>query len=160
MPCTHTSHSPHLLLSHCLTFSHLSLSYFLTVLHSDYLTQMSSPSVSPFLRWLPVFLWGLVILVLSLMPGGPGNMILFGIPHFDKIGHFGMYAVWTFLFFRALSGNQGMTSSRVFWISVLTGALTGVVLEFGQLYMHQGRSFEVADMVANALGAGVGAGFA
>lgn len=120
---------------------------------------MSSTSVFPFLRWLPVFLWGLVILVLSLMPGGPGNMILFGIPHFDKIGHFGMYAVWTFLFFRALQGTQRMTPTRACWISVLTGALTGVVLEFGQLYLHQGRSFELADMVANALGAGVGAGF-
>src|SRR5512135_764993 len=104
MPFTHTSHvltfsrltlsrfhapRPHLLLSHCLTFLHGLLSYFLTVLQSHYLTQMSSTSVNPFIRWLPVFLWGLVILVLSLMPGGPGNMMLFGIPHFDKVGHFG-----------------------------------------------------------------------
>jgi VanZ family protein len=119
---------------------------------------MSPPSVNPFIRWLPVFLWGLVILVLSLMPGGPGSMMLFGIPHFDKVGHFGMYAVWTFLFFRALSGKQGMKPDRAFWISVLTGALTGVALEYGQLFMHQGRSFEVTDMVANAFGAGIGAG--
>jgi VanZ family protein len=120
---------------------------------------MTTTSDSPILRWLPPFLWGLVILVLSLMPGGPGNMMMFGIPHFDKVGHFGMYAIWTFLFFRAFSGHPGITANRSFWISVLTGALTGVVLEFGQLYMHQGRSFELADMVANTIGAGTGAGF-
>jgi VanZ family protein len=120
---------------------------------------MSPASDNWYLRWLPPALWGLVILVLSLMPGGPGNMMLFGIPHFDKVGHFGMYAVWTFLFFRALSGNQGMTSSRAFGISVITGALTGVLLEYGQLFMHQGRSFELADMLANTFGALAGAGF-
>ena len=109
-----------------------------------------------FIRWLPPVLWGLVILVLSLMPGGAGNMMLFGIPHFDKVGHFGMYAVWTFLFFRALSFHPEMSAGRSFWTSVLLGVLTGVALEYGQMFMHQGRSFEVADMIANALGAGVG----
>jgi xanthine/uracil permease len=131
--------------SHVLT---LSLSY----------TEMSLPSDTPILRWLPPILWGLVILVLSLMPGGQGNMMLFGIPHFDKVGHFGMYAVWTLLFFRAIQGNPVLSPMRSFWISVLVGALTGAVLEFGQYFMGQGRSFELADMVANALGAGIGAG--
>jgi VanZ family protein len=115
-------------------------------------------SQSPFIRWIPPVLWGLVILVLSLMPGGKGNMMLFGIPHFDKVGHFGMYAIWTFLFFMALKRSPGLTGKRSFWISLLVGTLTGVVLEFGQYFMAQGRSFELADMVANAVGAVVGAG--
>lgn len=109
-------------------------------------------------RWLPPVLWGLVILVLSLMPGGKGNMMLFGIPHFDKVGHFGMYAIWTFLFFRAFSSNPGMPFQRSLWISVMIGTLTGAVLEFGQYFMGNGRSFELADMVANALGGIVGSG--
>jgi len=112
---------------------------------------------SPIVRWLPPFIWGLVILVLSLMPGGPGNMQLFGIPHFDKIGHFGMYAVWTFLVFRAFSFNSSRPATQWLWISVIIGAAVGVALEFGQLTMHQGRSFELADMLANAFGAGIGA---
>ena len=65
---------------------------------------MSLAATSPFIRWLPPVLWGLVIFVLSLMPGGQGNMLLFGIPHFDKVGHFGMYAIWAFLIFMALCG--------------------------------------------------------
>ncbi|HEY3386947.1 MAG TPA: VanZ family protein [Saprospiraceae bacterium] len=118
---------------------------------------MQNTSTSPFLRWLPPVLWGLVILVLSLMPGGPGNMNLFGIPHFDKVGHFGMYAVWTFLIFRSISFNPNRTANQWLWISILVGASMGVILEIGQLTMHQGRSFELADMLANALVAGVGA---
>ncbi len=92
------------------------------------------------------------------MPGGQGNMMLFGIPHFDKVGHFGMYAIWIFLFFIALKGSPGLTGKGSFWISMLVGSLTGAVLEFGQYFMGQGRSFELADMVANVVGAGVGAG--
>ena len=118
---------------------------------------MSLAATSPFIRWLPPVLWGLVIFVLSLMPGGQGNMLLFGIPHFDKVGHFGMYAIWAFLIFMALSGYPIISKTKAFCISVLLGAITGVALEFGQYFMHQGRSFELADMIANAFGALVGA---
>ena len=67
-----------------------------------------------------------------------------------------MYAVWTFLIFRTFSVDPWMTSKKAFWISVLIGAVTGVILEYGQYFMGQGRSFEFADMVANALGALIG----
>ncbi len=117
---------------------------------------MSLAATSPFIRWLPPVLWGLVIFVLSLMPGGQGNMLLFGIPHFDKVGHFGMYAIWAFLIFMALSGYPLISQTKAFWISVLLGAVTGVALEYGQYFMHQGRSFELADMIANAFGAFIG----
>lgn len=95
------------------------------------------------------------------MPGGQGNRILFGIPHFDKIGHFGMYAIWTFFIYRAFSHHAVTSSGRSVFYTVLLGAVTGVALEFGQLYMNQGRSFEMADMVANAVGAlcGTAAGY-
>ncbi len=111
------------------------------------------------IRWLPAILWGAIILVLSLMPGGQADRMMFGIPHFDKIGHFGMYTVWAFLVFYAFSGITGMTSSRGFLYSLLVCGLTGVVLEFGQYYLATARSFELADMVANAAGA-VGGAFA
>jgi len=91
------------------------------------------------------------------MPGGPGNMNLFGIPHFDKVGHFGMYAIWTFLIFRAFSLSSNRSTKSWLLISVLLGVTMGIILEVGQLVMHQGRSFELADMFANALGAGIGA---
>jgi VanZ family protein len=90
------------------------------------------------------------------MPGGPGNLNFLGIPHIDKVGHFGMYAVWTFLFFRAFSTKRDYSKQKALWISILTGAGAGIILEFLQYSMRQGRSFELADMLANALGAGVG----
>lgn len=108
------------------------------------------------IRLLPPVVWGLVIFVLSLMPGGQGNMLLFGIPHFDKVGHFGMYAIWAFLIYMALSGYPLLSPGKAFWTSVLIGAITGVALEYGQYFMHQGRSFELADMIANAFGAVIG----
>ncbi len=91
------------------------------------------------------------------MPGGQGNMLLFGIPHFDKVGHFGMYAIWAFLIFMSLSGYPLLSKRKAFWTSVLLGAFAGVALEYGQYFMHQGRSFELADMIANAFGALIGA---
>lgn len=120
------------------------------------LSAMPLTSQNRFLRWLPPGIWGIIILILSLMPGGPGNLNLFGIPYFDKIGHFGMYAVWTFLFFRALSSGASMSLKKAFWMTLIIGTLTGVVLEYGQYFMAQGRSFELADMAANALGALIG----
>ena len=118
---------------------------------------MPLTSQNRLLRWLPPGILGIIIIILSLMPGGPGNLNFWGIPYFDKIGHFGMYAVWTFLFLRALSGDSKMSLKKSFWISIVTGALAGVALEYMQLFMHQGRSFELADMAANALGALIGA---
>ncbi len=110
------------------------------------------------LRWLPAFLWGLIILVLSLMPGGVGAMTLFGIPHFDKIGHFGMYAGWTFFIMWGLGGHAGLAWDRKIFLTMFIGVCIGVLLEFGQKWMRQGRSFEGWDMVANAAGAVAGVG--
>ena len=110
--------------------------------------------------WLWALVWGCIILFLSLQPGGPGQFNFLGIPHFDKIGHFGMYAIWTFLLFRAMSFSFGMSRTKAFLLSVLIGTLTGILLELGQLMMAQGRSYELADMGANGLGALAGAGAA
>ena len=98
---------------------------------------------------------GLAILVLSLLPGGPGGFTFLGIPHFDKVGHFGMYGIWGYLL--ALSMKKPGEPHPPFLRPVLIGAGVGILLEFGQRWMHQGRSFEVADMLANALGALIGA---
>lgn len=101
-------------------------------------------------------LWGILLAVLSLMPGGQGEFLLFGIPHIDKIGHFGMYAVWAFLVFLAWKSNSNRSSTRVMWYTFLLGTLTGVFLEYGQYIMTLGRSFEFLDMVANGIGALLG----
>lgn len=105
------------------------------------------------LRWLPAISWGLIILALSLMPGGTGGFTFFGIPHFDKVGHFGMYAGWTFFILFGLQGYSGISGREKIMLSLAIGVGLGILLEFGQKWMHQGRSFERWDMVANAAGA-------
>ena len=103
-------------------------------------------------RWVPPILWGLLITVLSLIPGGPGTLHLFGIPHIDKIGHFGMYAVWAFLVFHAFSAGADLSQKKSMWFSFILLTLIGITLEFGQDLLTDYRSYEVADMMANGLG--------
>lgn len=107
---------------------------------------------------LPPMVWGMIIFTISLMPGGAGGMNLFGIPHFDKVGHFGMYGIWVFLMMMAWhpKNADGSFHFESTYIPLCLGILVGIGLEFFQLWMHQGRSFELADMVANALGAVAG----
>ena len=107
-------------------------------------------------RWIPPVFWGLLITVLSIIPGGPGNLNFLGIPYFDKVGHFGMYAVWAFLIFNACAGNPGWSLRKAFWWTLMLGACVGVGLEFLQNMMALGRQFEIWDMVANACGVIVG----
>lgn len=109
------------------------------------------------LRWFfPVF-WGIVIIVLSLLPGGVGNFQFLGIPHVDKVGHFGMYAVWAYFIFNAFSGNKNITLRKALWMAIFTGTFAGILLEFGQYAMTMGRSFEIGDMIANGVGSVAGA---
>ena len=107
--------------------------------------------------WLPPVLWGCLIIVLSLLPGGKTNLQLFGIPHADKIGHFGMYAIWSFLIYHAFIRPDRLTHAQAFWSTILMSSLIGMALEFGQSTVMIGRSYELADMMANALGAITGA---
>lgn len=70
----------------------------------------------------------------------------------DKIGHFGMYAIWTFLVFLAWKGNSFFTDDKVMWLIFLFGTLTGAGLELVQNTIFIGRTFELWDMVANGAG--------
>jgi len=106
--------------------------------------------------WLLPVLWGAWIIYLSLLPGNSGMLTWFGIPHFDKVAHLGAYGVWSFLFLFAAQKTLGYCKQRM-WQIVGLLILVGCGLEFGQYYMHEGRSFEVLDMVANSLGSISGA---
>lgn len=108
-------------------------------------------------RWIPPILWGILIAILSLIPGGPGNLNFLGLPYFDKIGHCGMYSAWAFLIFIAFAGNTGWSVQKAFWSTVILGTCVGVGLEFVQNMMALGRQFEILDMVANSCGAFIGA---
>lgn len=106
--------------------------------------------------WIPAILWGLLFVFLSLMPGKQGNFFLFGIPHIDKLAHFGMYAVWAFLVFYAWNKNSSIPSRTLIVYTSIFGTLAGILLEYGQFATSMGRSFEMTDMIANSIGAVAG----
>lgn len=108
-------------------------------------------------RWIPPVLWGILLAILSLMPGQQGTMFLFGIPHIDKIGHFGMYAIWALLVFLAWRGQSSFSLNKTLWLTFIFGLIAGILLELGQLVMSAGRVFEVYDIIANTLGTLAGA---
>jgi VanZ family protein len=107
--------------------------------------QLSSPPYRYLRIWL-VLGWGLVVsvVVLSLVPLsvdlGEGR---------DKVGHFLSYGGLTFWFGMLYAGR-----GRQLRIAIAFSAM-GVALEFLQ-GLTDYRSFEIADMIANAVGAGIG----
>jgi VanZ family protein len=105
-------------------------------------------------------LWLLAILTVivgSVLPSDSNPMRALGSLHInDKIEHAGAYMVLALL--------PGLHERRKFVIAAAVGAVAlGVALEYAQLYSGW-RDFEVADMVADAIGvclgmaAGIGAG--
>lgn len=80
------------------------------------------------------------------------------IPHFDKLAHFGFYAVMAF--WCALWRRESGTAARgAVAFAVLFIAAAGAVDEFHQLFIP-GRTMEFTDWLADGIGGFVGAGTA
>lgn len=103
-----------------------------------------------FLYWAPLALYAGLVLFLSLLPdsGGPS----YG---WDKANHFIAYAVMSFLFMRAASGDR--LSIRTAITAVLVVSLFGIGVEFLQS-LTSTRKAEALDALANGLGAAIGVG--
>ena len=77
---------------------------------------------------------------------------------FDKLGHFCCYALLVFLFLPVVQRQYRETKSRFIAEMVLigTGIAYGIGIEFVQRLPIVNRSFEVNDMIADALGCFLG----
>ena len=110
-------------------------------------------------RWTAIG-WTIVIFLLMIMP--PGNIPskgLFGIPHLDKLVHCFLFGGLVLLWYFSLKKNGKSPQSpnilkRIFLIS----AFYGISMEFVQ-YFFTARSFDIWDIVADILGAGMAWGF-
>jgi VanZ family protein len=105
---------------------------------------------------LPALLWALAIFV----GGGPGvpqpSVEGLAIP-LDKIDHLIAFCGLQVLCFRALRYElPGRTRHALLWAAALVSVLFGILLEIYQLGLPD-RSAEVADAVADAIGAVLGA---
>lgn len=105
----------------------------------------------------PVLLWILTIFVLSSIPSLPE--IKFPISP-DKLGHMGIYFILCLFWRRALFHQDRFprVSRNALWLAVALTVVYGSSLELYQMTVP-GRYADVFDAVANALGAGMYAGW-
>jgi len=106
------------------------------------------------------FFWGLFLFALTSWPKPPRVPFLSGIPNFDKVVHFGLYAVEAIFLYQAVrwAGRAGFSLARVL---AVVGALAvwGVADEVHQSWIP-GRWMEGEDVAADVAGAGIGAAVA
>lgn len=106
-------------------------------------------------------MWGLIIFMLSTNTSveiGPEEWLDF--LSIDKVGHLTFYCVFCCLvcwgFFKMNAGLKNVTVSQVAF-SIIIVVIYGIVMEFLQLEFYAGRHLEFMDMVANTIGALLGA---
>ena len=102
--------------------------------------------------WLPVLGYMALIFALSSIqrpPAMPGGS--------DKVLHTLLYSGLGFLFARAYAGGATRVGPRTVVTAVLFGALYGASDELHQ-YFNPPRSVELADLMADTIGASLGAG--
>lgn len=100
---------------------------------------------------LPPLLWAGVIISATSMPSG---IVPKQVGNFDKVAHFGMYAVFAWLLARHGFGVAGRWMAMALAVIVASGF--GAVDEWHQQYIP-GRSTEYADWQADTAGAAMGA---
>jgi VanZ family protein len=107
-------------------------------------------------RLLPAVLWLVVVTVAILTPGNNLPKVpLF--PFADKLVHFGVFAVLTFLWSRVGTiGEQGSLNRKKLLTNLLVFTIIfPILVEYLQMYVPN-RSFEIEDIIANLVGGIIG----
>lgn len=109
-------------------------------------------------RFIPGFIFLAITIYLLCLPGNssfPASWWFRKIPQFDKLVHIGMFGMLCFLFHLPAwkSNLQNKDRQRWFWFISISFILYGTAMEFVQRELVVGRSFEEADILADAVGA-------
>jgi len=102
----------------------------------------------------PVILWSAIILTVTLIPGKAVPEV--DIVNIDKVVHFFIFAVLmvaTSYAVKKTRDKKGLPTSLL--LPGLYSIGLGISIEFLQRYVP-GRSFSVADMIANTIGVAIG----
>ena len=101
--------------------------------------------------------WGVFLFTLTSWPSPPRVPVISGIPNFDKLVHFALYAVEAWLLYRCVRwpGERRFSLARALAI-VGAMAVWGVADETHQKWIP-GRSMEGGDVAADVAGAAAGA---
>lgn len=84
----------------------------------------------------------------------------FKIPQFDKLVHICFFGGFVFLWnlYEARRATATDKLLRLFFLFYVLGNLYGIGIEYAQLYWIPGRDFDLADMIADMIGAGLAYG--
>ena len=105
--------------------------------------------------WKPI-VWAFVVLGLSAMSGeNVEKLPLINVPNIDKVAHFIMYFVFTFLMMYDFTRFKGKVFSRmqIIVFSLLVTILYGGGMELLQSIPRLHRSTDIKDFLANSSGA-------
>ncbi len=105
--------------------------------------------------------WTILIQVLLCLPGSSlPDPDSFHIPNLDKIVHITLFGgfvyLWCYYFYRRQKSPKTL-KILFFWVYVIA-CFNGVLMEFIQRDYIPGRSFDLADIIADMAGAGLAYG--
>ncbi len=104
---------------------------------------------------MPGIVWLIFTTILLLLPGDdlPSNGF-FGIEHFDKIVHLGMFTLLTFLFsLPYLKSDSTKNELKKASISIaLLIIIYGILMEYAQKYWASDRAFDLIDILFDSIG--------
>jgi len=114
-----------------------------------------------FFYFVPSVVWAVIIFALSTntpVEIGPTEWLDF--LSIDKVGHFTFYCIFCVLlcwgFFKTAHPLKTISATKLV-IAVTVVMVYGVIMELLQLKFYEGRQLEFMDMIANAIGAIIGA---
>lgn len=107
-----------------------------------------------FRYFVPAVLWTILIIILSSLPGGTIKEFTWeSILKIDKMGHFGVYAIYVLTLLYGFYKNRFKESSVNDTIMALIIAfLLGLAMEFMQAEYFKDRHFDILDLIANIIG--------
>jgi VanZ family protein len=110
--------------------------------------------------YLPI-LWTLTIGILMCIPGKMlPSEAGFSIPQFDKLVHIGLFGGFVFLWSLWLTKRVRDTAVLLRWFFVfyVIANVYGISMEYVQKYWIPGRDYDLADIIADMIGAGLAYG--
>lgn len=102
----------------------------------------------------PALVWLAIIMVLSTKGGV--SIPKFDLMQTDKVAHAAAYCLLTWLLLWGVHRWKGQVRAVHVWTIVLFAAAFGAGMEYVQFRFFPDRHFEYDDMIANAIGAGLG----
>lgn len=105
-------------------------------------------------HYVPAIVWGLIILLISVLPGNAMPPTLGDLFNLDKLGHLVFYGIFVYLLIRGYR-SSGSDPKKIFRFSLffaISAALYGLLLEFVQYRFLPDRYFDLLDIIANIIG--------